>query len=137
MDVKQLFQDKRVVYGAVGVGAGAGLYVLYKKRQAGASGSSTTSTGTVASPASVDTSGQDIAQWLGQYGQNLQSELDAYQSQLTSTLTQLQGLQPVNPPTGGITRSPIGERPPTWWAGGTGSRTVKPPPGLMAPLGGG
>lgn len=97
MDLQGLLADKRVMYGAVGVGAGAGLYVLYKKTRGSSAPSSSTSS--PAGTATLDTTSQNVAQWLGQYSQNLQQQFDDYLRTLTNTI----GQQPVqsSPPHAG------------------------------------
>lgn len=91
MDLKAMLKDKKFQVGAA-VAAAAGGYVLYKKR--GAAGSSGTSVSTPqASPTgagSLDTTGTDIAGWLGNYSNNLQNQLVGFQQQQTGTLEAIQ-----------------------------------------------
>lgn len=73
----------------VGVAAAAGLYVLYKRRGGGGSG------GGMAQEApgyagggvgSFDSTGTDVAAWLGQYSASLQAQLDEYKREVTDAL---------------------------------------------------
>lgn len=84
MDLKTALKDKRLLYG-VGLAAAAGGAVLWQRSK---SGSSSTSTGgpTSTQPAyvgagSVDTTGTDVASWLGNYSASLQTQYDQQQQQ--------------------------------------------------------
>lgn len=108
LDLQGLLHNKPFLYGAAGVAAVGG-YVLYQRSKTGATGSAGGSTatgvsGSVGSPAGIDTTGTDVANWLGQYDQNVQQEFQ----QLTDALTALQNA-PVD--TGG-TGAPPASQPP-------------------------
>lgn len=126
--LKGLLHNKWALAGVAGA-AGLGGLVLYRKRKTGgSSGTSDTTTGQAAGNgvATLDTSGTDIASWLGQYGGSLQAQLDAYQAQLTSALQQLE-----NMPTNGGTPTGGGYAAPPWLhpGGGRGAPTgTKTPP---------
>lgn len=94
MDLKALLNNKKVLAGGVGVAAAAGLGVWYYRKSHGtASGSSATSTtdatdaGAVPSGSAAgqfpDTSGTDVANWLG-------SQEGAFQSEFSDFLEQAQ-----------------------------------------------
>lgn len=83
-----MLKDRKFQIGAL-VAAGAGGYVLLKKRGAGGGGSSTAVSTPQSAPGgagTLDTSGTDIAGWLGSYSNNLQNQLIGFQNQQTSTL---------------------------------------------------
>lgn len=90
-DLKKLAHNRKAVAGAIGAAA-LGAFVYLRNRKAGTSATdsgtaSAAGTGSVAGMGGgVDTTGTDIASWLGQYGGSLQNQLDAYQQQLTSAL---------------------------------------------------
>jgi outer membrane biosynthesis protein TonB len=94
MDVRGLLKDKRVLIGgAVAVAAGA--FVLFKrKHDTGSYDSNATESsgrsGGVVSPATMDTTGTDIASWLGNYSGSLQNILTEYGKNLTDALGGLQ-----------------------------------------------
>jgi hypothetical protein len=91
LDLKAMLRDKRLLAG-VGVAGALGLYVLYRRKAGG--GSSSTTSGTAGAGGAVgypNTSGTDIASWLGNYSQSLQSQLDAFSAQPKSTLIQVSG----------------------------------------------
>ena len=96
MDLQGLLHNRWVwIGGAAAAGLGLALYV--KARGRGAS----SAMGAQASPAyaggvgTFDSTGTDVAAWLGNYSGNLQNQLNAYQQQLTASLDALQ-----NVPTG-------------------------------------
>jgi hypothetical protein len=103
VDWRQLLHNRWALAGLVGA-AGVGGYVLWTRRKstAGTSDTTTTTAGASGTP-TLDTSGTDIANWLGQYSGSLQNELDqglaAYQNSLSDIQTQLAGL----PTAGGST----------------------------------
>jgi len=108
-DFKDLARDPRFQVAAVAVAAVGG-YVLYKrKKTTGSTSVGTSDTTTTAAgyngAATLNTSGTDIANWLGQYSGSLQNQLDAYQQSLSDAITNLQAISPAGgtpaPGTGG------------------------------------
>ena len=98
-DLQRLAGNKWAVAGVLGA-AGVGGYVLLKRNKAASSSTSDTTTGqaTTNGVATLDTSGTDLASWLGNYSQSLQNQLNAYQQQLTTALQALQN----TPTTGSV-----------------------------------
>jgi hypothetical protein len=99
VDLKTALKNKKLLYG-VGLAAAAGGAVLWTKSKGG--GSSSAGGGQAATqPAyvgagSVDTTGTDVASWLGNYSSSLQAQYDQQQQQwaefgknLTDSLTQM------------------------------------------------
>lgn len=112
--LQKLLHNKWAVGGLVAA-AGLGGFVLYKRKSTtGSSLSGTTAAGTsggqVLGPGTVNTTGDDVAAWLGNYSGNLQNITNAWGQQLTDALAHL--------PTGN---------------GGTGA--VGPYPGTPRPTG--
>jgi hypothetical protein len=102
VDWKSLLNNRKVQIGGVGVAAAAGGLVYYRRKKSGGSAGAATPAdsaatgdgGTAYAPGQFpDTSGTDIAGWLGQYSQGLQAELDqglaAYTQQQTDFLAAL------------------------------------------------
>jgi LysM repeat protein len=91
MDWQQLLHDKRFLY-AGGVVAAVGAYALYqRKKTTGSSAASTPATTcTIYTGAGLDTTGTDVASWLGSQSGQFQDILTQFQKQLTDTLTALQ-----------------------------------------------
>lgn len=85
-----LMKDRKVQLAAAGVAAIGGV-VWWRRKSAG-----TTPTdgggvsGTPSNPANLNTVGSDVGAQLGQYGQGLQTQLDAYTKSLNDTLAALQ-----------------------------------------------
>lgn len=81
-DLKAILKDKRLLYG-LGLAAVAGLAVLWQRSKSGAGSSGgSTSAGTVSGATytgagTVDTTGTDVASWLGSYSASLQAQMDA------------------------------------------------------------
>jgi len=80
----------RWMLAGLGVAAAAGLFVLVRRQRAGGAAPAT---GSQASPAyssgsigTFDSTGTDVASWLGSYSGNLQNQLDEYKATLTDTL---------------------------------------------------
>jgi hypothetical protein len=97
VDIRELLHNKWALAG-VGVAGAVGVFVWIRSRKAG--GGSTSGGVATASPGytpggvgSFDTTGTDVAGWLGDYSGNLQGQLDQYQQQLTDTLDQLKNSQ--------------------------------------------
>lgn len=112
-DVKALLHNKPALIG-VGVAAAAGLYVLVKRKQttgSTAAGASTAGGGTAYGvPSSYpDTSTTDLVQQLGQFNQELQTELAQYQQQLAANQP-TSGTGAIIPqwPTGSVVSAPPG-----------------------------
>jgi LysM domain len=109
MNWRELIRNRWVQVGAAAA-AGLGLVVLIRRRAGtGATAASSTSTpapaatGYAGGPGTLDSTGTDVASWLGSYSGNLQTQLDQYQSQLTSALAGLAKVAPSTPapPTAG------------------------------------
>ena len=140
MNLQSLTKNKAVLYGGAAVVAGAGLFVVMKLRGSSASSSTgATSSGDAATPGATvaggfpDTSGTDIASWLGQYSSGFNTQLGDITSELGDIQTQLGNLQPTNGTGTGGTTPPITTPP---------SRTILRTPGgglriLPGALGGG
>jgi len=115
VDWRALLHNRLVLFGVAGAAAVGGL-VWWKRRgasgsAAGASsgsGMSQTPAGYAGGPGSFDSTGTDVASWLGSYSGNLQTQLDQYQGQLTDALANLQQV----PTTGGAATSPGPATPP-------------------------
>jgi len=91
-------RDKRFQVGAVAAVALGG-YAFWQKRKAGGTTASDTSTVTSGSttgvnPGYLNTTGTDVASWMGDYSAGLQQQLTDYGKQLTDAVTALQNLQP-------------------------------------------
>lgn len=128
MDFQSLIKDRRFQL-AAGATAAVGGYVWYQRRKAGgssstAAGSSSTTAG-YPSSGGVDTTGTDVANWLGQYSGSLQNQLDAYAQSLNDAVTSL-GQVPTSgsTSTGGTTDQ---------GTGGTVSNPSTPPPAPPPP----
>jgi LysM repeat protein len=136
MDWKSLLRNRKVQIGGLAVAAGAGAFAFYRKRAAGgasstdaaAAGDGSTGGAAYTPGAFPDTSGTDVAGFLGQYSQQLQTELDqglaAYTQQQTDFLAALghQGVPAPNPTPGGGTPAPKPK------PGGTPKPTPTPKP---------
>lgn len=102
MDFRALLHNKWALAG-LGVAGAAGAYVLIRRQASGGGGSSS---GSQASPAysggvgSFDSTGTDVAGWLGNYSGNLQNQLDEYQRQLRDALGGLTNVPPGDSGTG-------------------------------------
>jgi LysM repeat protein len=98
---------------AVGVGASVGAVVWWRRHQAGttggaAGGSSSSSGGYIANPANADTTGTDVANWVGQALGQYSDSLAAYEKSLTDEVAQLKQLIGQQPgPTPAPTPAPI------------------------------
>lgn len=87
MNLKQLWAQKWFRYG-VPVAGGLGLYALYQRKKSTGS----TSTGAVQQKAAggvgmFDSTGTDVAHWVGEYAGQTQDQLTKYQTQLTDSVT--------------------------------------------------
>jgi LysM repeat protein len=117
VDVQGLLHN-RWFLGAAGLSGVAGLYVLYKRKSAGGSTSqSGGGAGAQASPSyasgsvgSFDSTGTDVANWVGQYSGNLDNQFKEFQKNVADQLAAI--------PTGST---------------GTGTPTVANNPAPMAP----
>jgi len=95
VDLRGLLHNRWVwIGGAAAAGLGLAVYVRARGK-AGAPAAATAGT-TQGSPAyasgsvgGFDSTGTDVAAWLGNYSGNLQHQLDAYQQQLTDSITAL------------------------------------------------
>lgn len=88
-DIKALLHNKPALIG-IGVAGAAGLYVLARRKQTtGSTASQPTGTGAAGATVGTgfpDTTGTDIASWLGNYSGNLQNQLDQFGKTLTDSL---------------------------------------------------
>lgn len=102
LNLRAMFKDKRLLI-PVGAAGLLGLVVLVKRGGLGAGGSSssggsdaaTTSAGLGTAGSSYggtgvyDSTGNDVASWLGNYSESLQNQLDQYGAQLNTATTEL------------------------------------------------
>lgn len=91
--LQKLMKNKLAVGGVVAAAAVGG-FVLYKRKSttgSSLSGSDTagTSAGQVLGPGTVNTTGDDVAAWLGNYSGNLQNITSAWGQQLTDAIAHL------------------------------------------------
>lgn len=101
MNLKQLMADKRVQVGGLAAAAGVGALALYRRKQT--TGSTTSSPAVSVAPsgatgARYDSTGTDVANWLGNYSGGLQTQLDAYNKQLQDALSGLKKVPTEAPP---------------------------------------
>lgn len=97
MDWRALLHNRWVWIGGAAAG-GLGLAMYVKGRKGPGTGASAT-VGAPATPAyaggsvgGFDSTGTDVAAWLGNYSGNLQNQLDQYHQQLTDSLSALQNV---------------------------------------------
>lgn len=117
LSLTALSKNKPLLYGGAAA-VGLGLYALYRKKTGAASGgtptaNASTAAGTYNGTAGIDTTGTDVASWLGNYSGSLQSQLDAYSQQLTSALQGVSAVTPSAGPPGvvtGLTQDPNSTR---------------------------
>jgi len=104
VDWQGLLHNRWVWIGGAAAG-GVGLAVYLRRKNAAGGASSTA--GAQASPAysggvgGFDSTGTDVAAWLGNYSGNLQNQLNQYQQQLTDSLAALGTVAPATTGTGG------------------------------------
>jgi len=102
-----LHDKKKLAWAAVGTGAVVGGFVWLRRRAAGGAsgggGSSSSSGGGIANPAYANTTGTDMANWVGGTLGGFSDQMAAYQKQLTDQLTQLQQVGGNNNSGGGNT----------------------------------
>lgn len=126
MDWRALLHDRRVWLAGAVAAAGLGAVTFLRRRKTGAGYDTASPQGTAAGsigyPAGVDTTGTDVASWLGNYSGSLQRQLDEYGKTLTDSLSAIG--QTTRPPG---TPNPTGPGQP-----GTGTRTA--PPRVSVPL---
>lgn len=113
MDWRGLLRNRTMLYG-VAAAALLGAVVLVRRKQTTGSSSSSPAPdsrgGGIGMPGMVDTTGTDVATWLGNYSQGLQTQLDDYQRGLTDAIEGLRQIPPPAPtpaPGGGFTTMPI------------------------------
>jgi hypothetical protein len=117
MDFRSLLHNRRVQLGALGAGGAAGLVVYLRRRRAAGAGAATATTETTGAGAGAtgpytgggfpDTTGTDVASWLGQYTGNLDQELAQFtqqQQDIQTTLNNLASNEGHTP--GGVTTPP-------------------------------
>jgi hypothetical protein len=90
VDWQQLLHDKRVLY-VGGVGAAVGAYALWQRKRSGANSSSGPGNPAVGSggAGTLDTSGTDSAAWVGQFSDQMGTQLQQFLQQLTGALSNL------------------------------------------------
>lgn len=109
MNLQALLRDRRVLWGGAAAAAAAGAFVLWRRRQTTGSTTPSGDTGTPAANAGgsvagfPDTTGTNIATWLGQYGESLQAQLDEYQREVRDAIAALQTV----PTSGGTGTAPV------------------------------
>jgi hypothetical protein len=92
VDWQGLLHNRWVWIGGAGAAGLGALAYVRRKKAGGAGGGAAATVGAQATPAyaggvgGFDSTGTDVAAWLGNYSGNLQHQLDAYQQQLTDTL---------------------------------------------------
>lgn len=84
------FRKNKTLLWGVGIAAALGLGVWWARRKSGGSSSSSTSpslqyAGGYVPPAAFDSTGTDVAAWLGNYSGSLQNQLTQYGQSLTDT----------------------------------------------------
>jgi hypothetical protein len=97
VDWRQLTRNKPLLVGIVGAGALGALVLL--RRRGGPAGDTATAgagAGGIGYPGTVDTTGTDVAAWLGNYSGALQSQLDEYGRSLQDALDGLRQI-PTDP----------------------------------------
>lgn len=114
-NLKGILKNKWAMAG-LAVAAGAGGFVLYRRTRGGAGGAgggastATGVTGTSGGPA--DTTGTDVATWLGSYSVGLQNMLQEQFKGYGQTLTDaLKGITPTTPPPTASNKYPGTPRP--------------------------
>lgn len=126
MDLQALIHDRRFQVAAAGVAAVGG-FVWYQRRKSGGGAAAGTPSAPTAAGyqqgGTLDTSGTDIANWLGQYSGSLQNQLDAYAQSLSDAEAHLGAMPPSGSTTTGTT---------TPGTGGTVSSPAAPPPAPAA-----
>lgn len=94
MDLRALLANRWALAG-LGVAGAAGGYVWWRRRNGGGprpAGGGSMAQDTPAysgGPGTFDSTGTDVAHWLGDYSANLQNQLDDYQKQLSDALEAL------------------------------------------------
>lgn len=111
MDLQGLLRDKRVLYVA-GIGGAVGLYALWQRKKSGGTGPASaaganTASGYTGVGGTFDSTGTDVAAYLGQFSGQVQNQLDAWTNTLTGALS---GMTPPTP-TGA---PPANPSPPIW-----------------------
>src|SRR5882762_7008719 len=90
--IKGLLKNKWML-GGLALAAGAGGFVLYKRSKSGAANTDAASTATgvtgVGSGGTADTTGTDVATWLGSYSTGLNNTLAQYGQTLNDALKNL------------------------------------------------
>lgn len=134
MDLHSLTSNKPLLYGGVAVVGGAGLFLVMKLRGGSAPSSSANTVaangvdpGATVAGGFPDTSGSDIAGWLGQANAGLAQQLGDITTQLGDVQTALGNLQPTSGTGTGGTTPPIRTGLPTPIA----ARPIAMPPRLL------
>jgi LysM domain-containing protein len=112
VDVKAWLRDNKYGVAAAGIGASVGAVVWWRRRQAatvgGGVGGSPSSAGYIANPANANTTGTDVANWVGQALGQYSDSLAAYEKSLTDEVAQLKQIIGQQPgPTPAPTPAPI------------------------------
>src|SRR5262245_4619623 len=92
MDWRAMIRNPWLV-GGVAVAAGVGLVVAFRRRGgAGLEAPAPNQVGYSGGPGGIDTTGTDIAGWLGQYQAAFQSELDTFRADIQAQVDALSQL---------------------------------------------
>lgn len=98
MNWRELLRNKPALYG-LGAAAALGGFVLYRRMQSGETDTGAadeSGDGSIGAPGYLNTTGTDVASWLGNYSASLQNQLTEYQRSLQDALDAL-GNVPTSP----------------------------------------
>lgn len=111
---RQLLRNKPLLYG-LGAAAALGAFVLYQRTRAGETGPASTddeaSGGGIGQPGYLNTTGTDVANWLGQYSESLQNQFDEFRTSIEEQLGKIP-TEPTPSPPKPVTTQPVQVVPP-------------------------